>query len=191
MGALRHGRHAGAAIAVAGFLLGGVDIHTQGRDLVVPLFLLGMGSGLSFMPLITQVINAAPRVLVGRVTALTSALQQVVLALTVASLSTYLTSRPSYIGAQHLITQITQAQAAAAKAGHATATAATMAHTALPAPVATLFSQAFGDTFAVIAIMAIVAVVLALGVRRRTSAQYTVEATAEPAGVPVVHLLAG
>jgi MFS family permease len=82
-----------AVMAVAGFLLASVSNTTRGWDLVLPLALYGMGMGLMLMSLNTQVLNAAPRALVGRVTALSTALQQVVSSLAVAGLSTVLSTR--------------------------------------------------------------------------------------------------
>jgi EmrB/QacA subfamily drug resistance transporter len=175
-------------MVIAGFMLAQVGIHTDGRDLIVPLFLYGVGMGLSFMSLNTQVINAAPRSLVGRVTALTNAFQQVVNALTIALLTTFLTSRPSYKAAQLMLAQAT---AQAAKAGHAAGHAVAAAHGALPAPIAALFSHAFGDTFTFMAIMAVVAGVLGLGLRRKTAAQREAEAAGDTAAEPVPQMMAG
>ncbi|HEY8743085.1 MAG TPA: DHA2 family efflux MFS transporter permease subunit, partial [Chloroflexota bacterium] len=80
-------------IAVATFMLAHVGVTTQGGDLILPLSLSGAGMGLMFMSLNTHLLNAAPRALIGRVTALTNALQQVVNSLSVAGLATILTSR--------------------------------------------------------------------------------------------------
>jgi EmrB/QacA subfamily drug resistance transporter len=172
-------------MVIAGFLLSGVGIHTEGRDLIVPLFLYGTGMGLSFMPLNTQTINAAPRRLVGRVTALTNAFQQVVNALTIALLTTFLTSRPSYITAQHLLTKAQAA--AAAHGGHAVRPAST----GLPAPIAALFSNAFSETFTLMAIMAAVAGVLGLTLRRQTAAQRAAAEAGEDESAPAVQMMAG
>ncbi|WP_068614046.1 MDR family MFS transporter [Paenibacillus tuaregi] len=61
--------------------------------LMVTLFLLGSGMGLSMMSLNTHVLNATPRHLVSRVTPLTSALQQVVVSFAIAGFTGYLGSR--------------------------------------------------------------------------------------------------
>ena len=82
-----------AIMAMATVLLAMVSATTTGRDLVVPLILYGAGLGLMFLPVITQTLNTAPRELVGRVSALTNALQQVVSSVAVAFLSTLLVSR--------------------------------------------------------------------------------------------------
>jgi EmrB/QacA subfamily drug resistance transporter len=175
-------------MVIAGFLLAKVNIHTQGRDLIVPLFLYGMGMGLSFMSLNTQTINAAPRALVGRVTALTNAFQQVVNALTIALLTTFLTSRPSYTAAQNLLTKGQAAAAThASHAGHV----ATPAPSGLPAPVAALFSNAFSDTFTFMAIMAALAGVLGLTLRRQTAAQRAAAEAGEDISTPEVQMMAG
>jgi EmrB/QacA subfamily drug resistance transporter len=177
----------GVFMIVAGFMLAQVSVTTQGHDLILPLFLYGVGMGLSFMSLNTQTINAAPRALVGRVTALTNALQQVVNALTIALLTTFLTSRPDYTTAQQLINK---AQAAAAKhPGHPVGPPPATFLTS----VDTLFSHAFDNTFTFMAIMAVVAGVLGLGLRRQTAAQRAAATAAETTGAPApaVHMMAG
>lgn len=55
---------------------------------MLPLALLGAGMGLFMMPLNTHLIQSAPQNLVGRVTSLTNAAQQVVSSLAVATLTT-------------------------------------------------------------------------------------------------------
>jgi len=82
-----------AIVAGATFLLSRVGVTTQGRDLILPLAMSGAGMGLMLMPLNTHLLNAAPRALVGRVTSLTNALQQVVNSLSIAGLATILTAR--------------------------------------------------------------------------------------------------
>ncbi len=174
----------GILLIIACFLLARVGIQTSGFDLILPFSIYGMGVGLSIMPLNTQLINAAPRALVGRVAALNNALVAVVSALAVALLTTFLTTRSSYSGAVHLIAQ---AQMQAAKAGHVAAAS----QSALPAPIAAMFSHAFDDTFALIAFVALVATVLGLGLRRRTSAQRDAEATGETAAEMQMPALVG
>jgi MFS family permease len=166
----------GALLTIACFLLAKVDIHTSGFDLVIPFGIFGMGVGLSLMPLNTQIMNAAPRNLVGRVSALSNAMTAVISALGVALLTTYLTTRPSYKGAVHIVAQ---AQMAAARAGHGAGHAATAAQSAPPAPIATLFSHAFADTFTLVGVIAVVATVLGLALRRRTEAQRIADSLGE------------
>jgi EmrB/QacA subfamily drug resistance transporter len=181
----------GVLMAAAGCLLVGIDIHTQGRDLIAPLFLYGMGIGLGYMSLTTQTINAAPRELVGRVTSLTSALMQVINALSVALLTTFLIARPSYNAGQRLLIRFqTEAQAAAShaqQAGHVAAPASTT----LPDAVATLFVHAFDDTFALLAIMGLIAGLLGLALRRQTAAQRAAAAANEAEAAPEPLLMAG
>ena len=144
--------------AAAGFILAGVNIHTTGKDMIGPLAMYGAGMGLMFMPLTTHLISAAPRDLVTRVTALTNALQQVISSLTVAGLATFLTSRPDYHAATRLVAAATKAAAAHGKHVAAAASGATT----LPDPVARLFSLAFGDTFRLIAVIAVVGAAMGL-----------------------------
>ncbi|MBB6733837.1 DHA2 family efflux MFS transporter permease subunit [Cohnella sp. CBP 2801] len=70
-----------------------VDMTTEGKDLLLPLIMAGCGMGLMMMPLNSHLINKAPRDLVSRVTSLTSAMQQVINSLAVATVVTVLTSR--------------------------------------------------------------------------------------------------
>lgn len=150
-------------IAIAAFLLAGVSVTTRGIDLIVPLVLMGAGMGLMMMSLNTQVINASPRRLVSRVTALTNALQQVVSSLTVALLATILTSRAT--------THINAAKQALAlkhppTAGHVSGPAALGQIHALVNHALVL---AFGDTFRTLVIGAVIAAAMGLLLRRSVS----------------------
>ena len=185
----------GAIMAIASFILATVSVHTQGRDLIVPLFMYGAGMGLTLMSLNTQLINAAPRRLVGRVTALTNALQQVISALTIAALATFLTSRASYHTAQSLIGQV---QAAAARAPHGASQGAGTATGQVPPQVAallgraySLFASAFDDTFKLMGFVAILGAVMGFALRRVTAAQAAAAADeSAPTGAPAVHMIA-
>jgi EmrB/QacA subfamily drug resistance transporter len=70
-----------------------VDMTTQSRDLILPLIMCGAGMGMMMMPMNSHLIGKAPRELVSRVTSLTSAMQQVINSLAVATLVTILTSQ--------------------------------------------------------------------------------------------------
>ncbi|MFT8321312.1 MAG: MDR family MFS transporter [Bacillus sp. (in: firmicutes)] len=83
----------GLGVISAGlFLLSRVDVDTSLAMIIVCLFMMGAGMGLTMMPVNTHVLNAAPRQLVSRVTPLTTAAQQVVVSFAVAGLTGYLTS---------------------------------------------------------------------------------------------------
>jgi len=82
-----------AIIAVAAFLLSGVELTDKNSAMILPLILLGAGMGLSMMPINTHLIQSSPQNLVGRVTSLTNAAQQVWSSLAVAGLMTIMTSR--------------------------------------------------------------------------------------------------
>ena len=172
-------------MAVASFILVGVSATTTGRDLVLPLALYGVGMGLMLMPMNTHLINAAPRKLVSRVTSLTNALQQVISSLTIAGLSTILTSRGDYKGATSALARLAQA---AARVPHNAATAARHTATGLPSPIATLFANAFGDTFRVMAFVALIGAVMGIVLRRNLAAQSADAAVQddEPEMVPVM-----
>jgi hypothetical protein len=136
-----------------------------------------MGMGLMFMSLNTHLINTAPRNLVSRVTSLTNALMQVVSSLTVAGLTTILTSRPTF---QQATDMIAAAQRKAAQHGHA-APPSGAGGGALPAPIATLFSTAFDNTFTLMAIVAVVGAAMGLLLSRRAALEM-VRQSGEPQG---------
>jgi EmrB/QacA subfamily drug resistance transporter len=79
--------------AVAEFMLSRITPDTGLGTIVFSIILLGTGLGCCMMPLNTNLMKVAPQHLVGRVTALSNALQQVVVSFAVAGLSTALTSR--------------------------------------------------------------------------------------------------
>lgn len=60
--------------------------------IMLNLFLLGCGMGLSMMTMNTYILNTAPRELVGRVTPLTNSAQQVIVSFAVAGLTGYLST---------------------------------------------------------------------------------------------------
>ncbi|MEO2257150.1 DHA2 family efflux MFS transporter permease subunit [Paenibacillus amylolyticus] len=80
-------------ISGALFILSSITAETGLGLIITALVMMGLGMGLSMMPLNTHVLNAAPRKLVGRVTPLTAAAQQVVVSFAVAGLTGFLTSR--------------------------------------------------------------------------------------------------
>ncbi|QJD86090.1 DHA2 family efflux MFS transporter permease subunit [Cohnella herbarum] len=81
------------SVSCALYLLSGVQLDTPLIQILIPLFMVGSGMGLSMMSLNTHVLNAAPRELVSRVTPLTTAAQQVVSSFAVAGLTGFLTTR--------------------------------------------------------------------------------------------------
>jgi len=123
-----------------------VDMSTEGKDLLLPLIMAGGGMGLMMMPLNSHLVSKAPRDLVSRVTSLTSALQQVISSLAVATVVTILTS--------HLKSLIADNPAAAG--GGADAAKAMLA----------LAPQAFDYTFRVMFVVALCGSVLGFLLRR-------------------------
>jgi EmrB/QacA subfamily drug resistance transporter len=80
------------------WLLSGLGGATTGEQLRVPLALLGAGMG-SMMVLNTHLLTVVPRDLVGRVTSLTSAMQNVIASLGIATSATILQARvPARLG---------------------------------------------------------------------------------------------
>jgi EmrB/QacA subfamily drug resistance transporter len=80
-------------VTVAAVLLSQISADDGIMIVMVALALLGAGMGLSMMPLNTHLIQAAPQNLVGRVTSLTNAAQQVMNSLAIAMLTTIVASR--------------------------------------------------------------------------------------------------
>lgn len=183
-------------IAVATFILAHVSVTTQGSDLILPLGLSGAGMGLMFMSLNTHLLNAAPRALIGRVTALTNALQQVVNSLSVAGLATILTSRATTdVGAVKaaLAAQAAQASGAAQAAGASHAAAgATALPPAVQAALTNAFATAFDETFRVMVVAAILGALLGLLLRRdRVSKDTDGDGAAEQAELVTSGVLVG
>jgi EmrB/QacA subfamily drug resistance transporter len=119
-------------VVVAFFLMSKITGTTTGQELLLPLVLMGAGMGSMIMSLNTHILNAAPRDLVGRVTSLTNALQNVVASLAIATFSTILAARLTL----HTV-------------------AATAAAGGQPSPVqlADASAQAFGDVYLVATVL--------------------------------------
>jgi EmrB/QacA subfamily drug resistance transporter len=83
-------------VAIGAYLISLIDPSNSPWSFLIPRALIGMGMGLSFLALNTHLIQSAPRELVGRVTSLTSAAQQVVTSFAIAGLTTFLVSRTSH-----------------------------------------------------------------------------------------------
>lgn len=88
-----------ALISTGAFLLSNISSATGVPQIMLPLVLLGLGMGFSMMPLNTHIIQSAPRHLVGRVTSLTGAAQQVMSSFAIAGLSTLLADRMKHYSA--------------------------------------------------------------------------------------------
>ena len=80
-------------VAGSMYLMTGVTGTTTGRDLIPALVLMGAGMGLMMMSLNTHMLNAAPRDLTSRVTALSQSLNNVVSSLAIATFATILQAR--------------------------------------------------------------------------------------------------
>ncbi|NBD23091.1 DHA2 family efflux MFS transporter permease subunit [Paenibacillus glycinis] len=125
-------------MSVALLLLSRIDIDTGVIALMFPLFLMGCGMGMSIMTINTHVLKSAPRELISRVTPLTSATQQVVISFAIAAFMGHLTSR---IGTR-------------------------MAEAGAHADRLKISALAFGDTYFIVACVAIFGVLLSLILRK-------------------------
>jgi MFS family permease len=177
-----------ALITVSGWVLGHVTGTTTGADLRWVLAMRGAGMGLMMMPLMTHVLNAAPRALVSRVTALNSALLSLMGSLGIATLATILQQRAT----AHLATArlaIAAYTRAGGRRGAVTAQHAHAATTVPPSPgraggvtpphdvvlalqhyatnaLHAALATAFDDTFMVATAVGAAGIVLALTLRR-------------------------
>ncbi|HZG14562.1 MAG TPA: MDR family MFS transporter [Candidatus Bathyarchaeia archaeon] len=82
-----------AVVSISLYILSGISVDTSLWVIILCICIMGLGMGFSMMPLNTHVLNSAPRRLVGRVTPLTTAAQQVVVSFAVAGLTGYLTAQ--------------------------------------------------------------------------------------------------
>jgi EmrB/QacA subfamily drug resistance transporter len=80
-------------IGLSMWQMSGLRGDTTGEDLRLPLTLLGAGMGSMMMALNTYLLNSAPRDLIGRVTSLSNATQNVVASLAIATFATILQAR--------------------------------------------------------------------------------------------------
>lgn len=77
-----------ALTTAAALLLSNISADSGAASVMLPLTLLGAGMGLFMMPLNNHLIQSAPQNLVGRVTSLTNAAQQVMMSFAIAILMT-------------------------------------------------------------------------------------------------------
>lgn len=164
-------------VTFSSWLLAHVSASTTGLDLFWPLAIRGAGVGIMMMGLNTHVINSAPRAMVSRVTALTQALNNVILALTVSGLATILQTRGTSHAhsAKHAIAAFQQAAVARAVAHHPQAAAhpSSMPHSVViavqqfaAAAMHQALALAFDDTFLVTAWVAAAGILLSITLRR-------------------------
>lgn len=86
-----------ALTAASALLLSNISADDGIIMVVIPLAMLGAGMGLFMMPLNTHLIQSAPANLVGRVTSLTNATQQVMMSFAVAVLTTIYATRLNHL----------------------------------------------------------------------------------------------
>jgi EmrB/QacA subfamily drug resistance transporter len=148
-------------IGTSMWLMSGLRGQTTGGDLFVPLALMGAGMGSMMMALNTHVLNSAPRELIGRVTSLTNALQNVIASLAIATWATLLQARiPVHV-----------AQVSAASGGAPT-----------PAMLADASAFAFGDVYRAALVVIVIGWCLVWTLRRAHPVSHEVERL-QPAAV--------
>ncbi|MEC0232365.1 MDR family MFS transporter [Paenibacillus alba] len=82
-----------ALTTISALLLSNISGNSGVGTVMLPLALLGAGMGLFMMPLNNHLIQSAPQNLVGRVTSLTNAAQQVMMSFAIAILMTIFTTK--------------------------------------------------------------------------------------------------
>ncbi len=128
-------------VAAGLFYMSQIAADSGAGYVITATMMMGVGMGLSMMPVNTHILKVAPRKLVGRVTPLVSAAQQVIVSFAIAGLASYMGNRVE---------------------SHMTATKGDAA--------ASLVS-AFGDTFLVAGCIAVAGALLAILLRRPKDAE--------------------
>lgn len=123
-------------ITVGAYLFSLIDPSDSPWLFLIPRALIGFGTGMSFIALNTHLIQTAPKELVGKVTSLTSAAQQVVGSFAIAGLTTLLVSRTDHYTRQG------------------------------EAPIPDAMTHAFHNAYVLIAVFAAVGLALALTLKR-------------------------
>jgi len=85
-----------ALLTYATYLFASLSLDTSNLQIVEVLMLRGVGMGLAMMPATTAAMNAAPRHLIPRATALANALQRIAGSFGTAIMSTVLTTRQNF-----------------------------------------------------------------------------------------------
>ncbi|TVY01345.1 DHA2 family efflux MFS transporter permease subunit [Cohnella terricola] len=136
---------------VAAFLLSNISADDGKLAIMLPLGLLGAGMGMFMMPLNTHLIQSAPLNLVGRVTSLTNAAQQVMMSFAVAVLTTISTTRMQDL----------------------------MVEQQKPGPDLPIFASAFGHTFFILIFVAVAGAALGIMIKKPVKAEGDSTANAE------------
>ncbi|BBI31435.1 MDR family MFS transporter [Cohnella abietis] len=123
-----------ALTAIATLLLSNISGDSGIGSVMLPLALLGAGMGLFMMPLNNHLIQSAPQNLVGRVTSLTNAAQQVMMSFAIAILMTISSTKMNNL----------------------------MAESGKTKPDVNLFASSFGYTFLILLGIAVVGGILGL-----------------------------
>ncbi len=122
------------------FILSGIHSDSGLGLVYAPIILMGLGAGCTLMPLNTHVLNSAPPHLMNRVTPLTSSAQQIVISFAITSLIGYMTSQTT----NHMLNLGQSSQA----------------------NLLTAMTDAFADTFFLIAWFAVAGVMLSIILRK-------------------------
>jgi EmrB/QacA subfamily drug resistance transporter len=138
--------------AIATLLLSNISGESGVGTVMLPLALLGAGMGLFMMPLNNHLIQSAPQNLVGRVTSLTNAAQQVMMSFAIAILMTISTTRMQDL----------------------------MIESGKQAPDVDLFASSFGYTFLILLGIAIVGGLLGLMLRKPAKIEGNAEGAEVP-----------
>jgi EmrB/QacA subfamily drug resistance transporter len=174
-----------ALLAYSTYRFHTLGIDTPNSEIILNLMLRGVGMGLAMMPATTTSMNAVPRHLLPRATALTNALQRIAGSFGTAIMATILTTRTTYqfaVAAQTVTpfnpgvqSALLHARAMPALANLPAAAAQQLGFLMLYQQVAlTAAVHAFDDTFFVAAVVCIPAILASIVVRN----------AAKPVGAP-------
>jgi MFS family permease len=141
-----------ALTTISALLLSNISAASGIATVMLPLALLGAGMGLFMMPLNTHLIQSAPQNLVGRVTSLTNAAQQVMMSFAIAILTTLSSTKMKDL----------------------------MIETGKKKPDLELFASSFGYTFTILVGIAIIGGLLGIMLRRPKKSEDGSESNAEP-----------
>ena len=163
-------------LTYASYLFTNLSLDTPNSKIIEILMLRGVGMGLVMMPATTTAMNAVPRHLIPRATALTNALQRISGSFGTAIMATVLTARQTYqfamaaqtVNANNPTVHLVMSEAQAFFALHQMSAAVGQQLTVLmlyQQVAMTAAVRSFDDTFFVAAVLCIPAVFAALFVR--------------------------
>jgi EmrB/QacA subfamily drug resistance transporter len=155
-------------MTVAGYLMQGLTAVTSQGEIIALLCLRALGTGMCMMPIMTNGISAVPPALVGSASAFNNVTQRVSSALGLAGLTAFMTIQQAQLGADRagLVSPDVLPSLGQGQSGQMLGTMAIYQQTSTQ-----VYVSALDDVMFITTIMTGVAVVLALFLRRPSSAR--------------------